>query len=159
MESEFFDKNGAEKVDSFIYFCFVSHGEKEFVIAMCMYGYTDVCLCVRLPVRERKMGGIWEWRRSWVGGWPGKKSRGLLKKWRSWIFDQRYARDAANGWSVVGLVGLYNTRLPFLCLINVKGKTIKCTSSFLLFPFFLIIFFCDTFITRNAISILRIFLN
>jgi hypothetical protein len=78
-----------------------------------------------------------------VGGWPGKKSRGLLKKWRSSTFDQRYVRDTANGWSMVGSVGLCNTRLPFLSSINVKGKIVKCTSSFLLFPFFLIIFFCD----------------
>jgi hypothetical protein len=35
-------------------------------------------------------------------GWLGKKSRRLLEKWRSWIFDQRYVRDAANGWYVVG---------------------------------------------------------
>jgi hypothetical protein len=44
LESEFFDKKGAEKFDSFIFFCFVSHGEKESVITVCMYG----CVCAYL---------------------------------------------------------------------------------------------------------------
>jgi hypothetical protein len=66
LESEFFDKKGAEKVDSFISLCFVWHGEKESVIPVLvcvyvgMYGCMYVCLCVRMPMRERKMGGIWE---------------------------------------------------------------------------------------------------
>ena len=107
LESEFFDKKRAEKVDNFISFYFVSHREKESVIlkSICMYvgmyGCMDVCLCVRLPMRERKMGGNLGMKEE-LGGWPGKKSRGLLKNWRNWIFDQRYVRDAANGWSVVG---------------------------------------------------------
>jgi hypothetical protein len=68
----FFDKKGAEKVDSFIYFCFVSHGEKEYVIAVCMYGCMSVCA----PACEReKDGGEFgnEGGVGWVGG-RGRKA-------------------------------------------------------------------------------------
>jgi hypothetical protein len=76
----FFDKKGAEKVDSFIYFCFVSHGEKKYVIVVCMYGCMDVCLCVRLPVRERKMGGNLGMEEE-LGGWVvGEEKQGIVEK-------------------------------------------------------------------------------
>jgi hypothetical protein len=76
----FFDKKGAEKVDSFIYFCFVSHGEKEYAIAVCMYGCMSVCT----PACEREKdggGGGNLGMKEELGGWVvGEEKQGIVEK-------------------------------------------------------------------------------
>jgi hypothetical protein len=108
-------------------------------------------MCVRLPVRERKMGGNLGMKEE-LGGWvAGEDKQGIVEKVEfGYLIKNMRERQLMDGLWWGGWASVFcNTRLPFLCLINVKGKTVKCTSSFLLFPFFLIIFFCDTFITYS----------
>jgi hypothetical protein len=63
-------------------------------------------MCVRLPVRERKMGGNLGMKEE-LGGWvAGEDKQGIVEKVEFGYLIKKYAREAANGWSVVGWVGL-----------------------------------------------------
>jgi hypothetical protein len=100
-----------------------------------------VCLCERVPVRDRKKGGGNLGMKEELGGRvAGEEKQGIVEKAEEFGYLSKII--------VVGSVVLCSTRHPLLCLIKVKGKTVKCTSSFLLFPFFLIIFF-NTFYYCN----------